>query len=51
MLLQRLEVLPVSYQFDTVAKAKGSPTVSYPLVALAKAKGSRAVSFPLDSLA
>jgi hypothetical protein len=41
--LQRLKVLPVSDQFDTLAKAKGSPTVSYALNALAKADGSTSV--------
>jgi hypothetical protein len=41
--LQRLKVLPVSDQCDTLAKAKGSPTVSYPLNALAKAEGSTSV--------
>jgi hypothetical protein len=67
MLLQRLKVLPVSYQFDTLAKVEGSLTVSYPLNALAKgwrfcqchtsltlfakAKGSPTVSYPLDALA
>jgi hypothetical protein len=35
--------LPVSDQFDTLAKTKGSPTVSYPLNALAKAGGSASV--------